>query len=504
MTESRIDIGDGRNWAWPRGADEHFRRLIRYMGNLTLAEFVELTEAIQEDFPDSEIKSEFIHLLGLTKTLPAAVIRRVLLHPVWIYWVRSTRQLARAWHESKRPAPQLVAHLHPEDRSTFGYLLESLTFFPHLALAAHLLAGKEIELTIQARKIRYLSLPGTGFSGDLLEASFQAADHHRIPARIRAVGLHNSLLLGRPEHPLLECAYTIQDHQAQPMADPDERARHWLETVSTASRAFEIDNRDNRILESWVSREIYPGGTEVGPAAPPQIPAWRERLGEAFDVLKRCCPLLEEELSSLLRCVVPVETNHPEHSISCSSRDFWGAIQLSPHPGVALTEVLAHEYRHNLLNALLEVDSLIEPSCSQKAEFYSPWRPDPRPLVGLLHGIYSFVEVVGFYESYLDQFGSQAPQVVLAEERIITNACRLQIAVRELAGHAKFTALGDELFDGLRRRIDRFEQDAHALNPALKDALSKQVHQQYALWLARRRIESATTVEAPQQPQVEI
>jgi hypothetical protein len=56
---------------------------------------------------------------------------------------------------------------------------------------------------------------------------------------------------------------------------------------------------------------------------------------------------------------------------------------------------LVHELFHSKLSALLDLVPLFT---AQSGELlYSPWREDPRPLVGILHGAHSFLAVADFW-----------------------------------------------------------------------------------------------------------
>lgn len=478
-TEGRslIDLGPGRAWAHPRGADETYQRLIRFISNLTLAEFTEVMKLLEERLPNIEDRTRLREGLECLQDLPPNTIRRVLTHPLWIYWVRSTGQIICALNERIPVAPQWCSHLHPDTASTVEYLRSSAALFPYLVLAAHMVAGREIELEIKIAKDEFLSLPGTGLS-------------YALPAALRndratlRIGVHKTVkdffrLDMSTNGSFVDRLHFSANHQSvEPEGQSNGKALHWLSVIRVPYGALEIDNHDSRYLSNWVKREIYPEGTRVTPVPDAAVSAWCEDLLRAFEVLGQCCSLLQEEVGLLLRSLIPVMSNNPEHSISCSNRDFWGAVQLSAHPGAALAEVLVHEYRHNILNAIIDVDPVLDESSSREAIFYSPWRKDPRPLLGLIHGIYSFMEVVGFYESYLKRYGSRATQAALAEERLITNTYRLKIAVGEFRRHAKLTRFGVELLDGIQERVEQFEQDAIFLNAALWNDAIRQIDQQ--------------------------
>lgn len=484
ITETRpiIDIGSGTPWAYPRGADEHFRRLIRFMGNLALAEFTELLNAIEEHLTETEDKDLLRDGLELLLRLPPPITRYILTHPAWAYWVRATRQITCALKQGRGVAPHWRGHLRHHDGHAIEYLRDSLSYLPHMVLAGYMLAGQELELEVKVTDRKHLSVAGTGLSY-ILPASVQTRPR-LLTATIRESSKGNfSLTIDGEGMSSEQLSFTIQNGRAHPLYLADGVSTHWLKTVVLPRGTFEIDNRDSRFLNNWVTREVYPHGIEVAAARDEELPFWQQRLTEAFETMEQCYPLIAEELIFILRSVVPVKSNHPEQSISCSNRDFWGAIQMSAHPGIALTEVLTHEYRHNILNAIMDVDPVIDESNPHEAFFYSPWRKDPRPLRGLIHGIYSFMEVAGFYQSYLERHGAQAPQAALAEERFIGNAYRLKIATYEFGRHAKLTPFGNEFFEGIQRRVDKFEQDASSLDVARWNIVARQVDEQRSAFL---------------------
>jgi HEXXH motif-containing protein len=52
---------------------------------------------------------------------------------------------------------------------------------------------------------------------------------------------------------------------------------------------------------------------------------------------------------------------------------------------------LVHEFQHSKLSAMLDLLPLTDPSDDRR--YFAPWRVDPRPLSGLLQGVYAFVGV---------------------------------------------------------------------------------------------------------------
>lgn len=488
MANLEFNLGDGSAWAYPRGVDNRFQDLACLMGNVTLAEFVELVQTIETVLPSGESKTAFRQRVENLKILPPKIIRRILLHPVWIYWTRSTRQIAQAKILNKKIPQQWCRHLNPDENTHMGYLQESVDLFSQLLLAACILAGKEIELPIKIRENGFLCPAGSGLAIDC--AALFSSD--RLPQLnsivVKEKERNDFVLSFRSSSEVLGSVFYRLKTQSNnlPIVSSVLR-RHRLDYLELENHFCEIDNRDNRIIENWVWFDVYPGKPAVVAAEEGQIQIWKRDLKKAFQTLQGCCPLIAAELAYIWRSVIPVNVNQSEQSVSCSSRDFWGAIQVSPHPGIALSEVLAHEYRHNILNALLEFDSIISEECSFESRFYSPWRSDSRPLLGLLHGIYSFVEVVAFNLNYLEKTNGLGRPAKFAEERVITNICRLKIALNELESHAKFTSFGQDFFEGMVRRVREFEANTVNLTPSFKCAQTQNIEKQYFEWLKKPR-----------------
>lgn len=96
------------------------------------------------------------------------------------------------------------------------------------------------------------------------------------------------------------------------------------------------------------------------------------------------------------RTLVPQRAADPERHVSASSEDAFGAIGMSFNGDTPTLAVAAlHEIRHGLLGALLDVIPLHR--ADRRPVWYAPWRPDPRPFGGLLHGTYAFAGVTGFW-----------------------------------------------------------------------------------------------------------
>lgn len=145
-----------------------------------------------------------------------------------------------------------------------------------------------------------------------------------------------------------------------------------------------------------------------------------EVLGRALDDLRARDPLLHEELSDLLRLLIPLRNPENRSSVSSSYVSMRGAIGLSHSESEALqAETLIHEFCHQKLNVLLPVDPILEPGQGARV-FYSPWRDDPRRLRGLLLGAHAFINVARYHVSRGEELAMTARRLAECEAALQT------------------------------------------------------------------------------------
>jgi hypothetical protein len=124
---------------------------------------------------------------------------------------------------------------------------------------------------------------------------------------------------------------------------------------------------------------------------------WQRLFTEAWQLLVTQLRPDAEVLAAVLDCVVPVEPDPAARGISATSADAFGAVAMSePADATALAVGLLHETQHSLLNAVQYLFDLHE---EPDALGYSPWRDDPRPAGGILHGAYAYLTVTRFWRA---------------------------------------------------------------------------------------------------------
>jgi hypothetical protein len=139
------------------------------------------------------------------------------------------------------------------------------------------------------------------------------------------------------------------------------------------------------------------GLAPTAPLSPSETARWRHQLSESWQLLVRRHRPTAEILAEVLRVIVPVEPDPAADGVSATSTHAYGAVAMSaPSNPVSLAAGLIHETAHSLLNATSLLFDLAHPS---RRPGYSPWRDDPRPASGVLHGAYAYLAVTRFWRT---------------------------------------------------------------------------------------------------------
>ncbi|MFD2420154.1 aKG-HExxH-type peptide beta-hydroxylase [Amycolatopsis pigmentata] len=133
----------------------------------------------------------------------------------------------------------------------------------------------------------------------------------------------------------------------------------------------------------------------------PVVPAerigtrWREILAQGWRILAAHRPEAAEEVACALRTLIPLRGDGV-HQASGTPQDAFGCMAMSlPLSPEMAAVTLTHEVQHTKLSALDDLIPLVDKNDDRT--FHAPWRPDPRPALPLLHGIYAHLSVADFW-----------------------------------------------------------------------------------------------------------
>jgi uncharacterized protein len=130
---------------------------------------------------------------------------------------------------------------------------------------------------------------------------------------------------------------------------------------------------------------------------PAQWRAWQADLIAAGQRLTATVPDYSQVLGAGLRAVVPLRQGARGDRSAAAARAF-GAVALAPtkRPG-GLHELLLHEFQHVKLHALTNLHDLFDRTDPRRIKV--PWRPDPRPIEGVLHGTYAYLALTHLWRA---------------------------------------------------------------------------------------------------------
>jgi tetratricopeptide (TPR) repeat protein len=140
----------------------------------------------------------------------------------------------------------------------------------------------------------------------------------------------------------------------------------------------------------------------------------------------------------------------------------FGLVATSLPPGdPAMAEVLVHETQHSKLHVIEGLATLV---LDATEDLCSPWRPDPRPASGVLHGAYSFAAVAELWGALAvsrngEQRAQAAAEAAHRREQVLD-------AVETMRSSGRLAPLGMLFVDELERRADALRAVDHWVAPA--------------------------------------
>jgi HEXXH motif-containing protein len=125
-----------------------------------------------------------------------------------------------------------------------------------------------------------------------------------------------------------------------------------------------------------------------------EVASWRHIVQSAWDLLVRHHAWAAGPIAAGVSVIVPLV---PRSDLdSATSPAAFGAIATSMPPSrVSMAETIVHEFQHTKLCALTDLLPLTM-VCADRG--YAPWREDPRPMGGMLQGVYAHAGIVRFWD----------------------------------------------------------------------------------------------------------
>jgi hypothetical protein len=144
--------------------------------------------------------------------------------------------------------------------------------------------------------------------------------------------------------------------------------------------------------------------------------------------------------------------------LSASSGDSSGSALISmPADPLQLAVTLVHEFQHIKLGGVLHLLTLT--ADDDRERLYAPWRDDPRPVSGLLQGVYAFLGVTDFWRRRRVA-ASAGPHRRLADFEFSMWREHTWQALGMLRADAGLTDIGRRFAEGMAARMRPWRDEA--------------------------------------------
>ncbi|MFD5463504.1 FxsB family cyclophane-forming radical SAM/SPASM peptide maturase [Kitasatospora sp. NPDC127059] len=184
-----------------------------------------------------------------------------------------------------------------------------------------------------------------------------------------------------------------------------------------------------------------------------ELLGWTGALREAWELLGRDLPAYAEGIRAGLATVTPLRPGPAGRDVSSAARQAYGAVGIArPATAPTLALLLAHEFQHVKLGAVLDLFDLYDRADDRL--YFAPWRPDPRPLEGLLQGTYAHLAVTEYWGTRTAAYDGLAGEAAeRARAQFALWRRYTAEAVERLGESGALTGLGERFAAGMAESV---------------------------------------------------
>lgn len=173
---------------------------------------------------------------------------------------------------------------------------------------------------------------------------------------------------------------------------------------------------------------------------------WRPCLADAIALVENAGPEIREDCLLFVHAALPLFSGSRERFGSQSPEESEGLTYLPGATSLAnLAECFVHEAMHVKLFHVEALLPLFQSDSPADDGYYSPWRPDPRPLRMLLHGCYVFTFVAFIWQQWAQSAGANLPDRDTCCRNAFKRACEVLAGLAALRQFARMTPIGERL-----------------------------------------------------------
>jgi len=226
---------------------------------------------------------------------------------------------------------------------------------------------------------------------------------------------------------------------------------------------------DGKLPLAVLLDDLDPFRDLADPVAPARLDAeafahWTALLTDAWELLCRDHWSSAEAMVDGLVTLAPLKHEPGWETRSASNGEAFGSIMVSEPPdAVTLAVSLVHEYQHITLGGLLHLLRLTEPDDGKL--YYAPWRDDPRPLAGLIQGVYAFYGIARFWRERAQATSGADASHAQFEFAYSRRQCQESLQITLAA--PGLTEAGRQFFTELRDSVARWTVDP--VDPTIAD-----------------------------------
>lgn len=213
------------------------------------------------------------------------------------------------------------------------------------------------------------------------------------------------------------------------------------------------------------------------------IVKWQSVLEESMAWIAQANAKLYEEIVNWTTAFVPVVSKSVEVHLSATFHQSPSIMALSWTPdSTVMSEAIVHEYHHQKLNALMDVTDLMAGAYGE-AIYYSPWRPDPRPLSGIYHGAFVFQAVLEYWHDFFRQ-GVLTYDTERVQQRMHLVSYQTAAALGTLLTEAELTDIGKSLVEGMQANLDMMSESLPDIGEVIESRIRESMTQHRETWLS--------------------
>jgi HEXXH motif-containing protein len=212
---------------------------------------------------------------------------------------------------------------------------------------------------------------------------------------------------------------------------------------------------------------------------PAGVAAWYALLNHAWRLIVQHLPDIADALARGFDSLAPRPAVPFRMPSASTGEAFGSAIIALPSDAASLAATLVHEFQHIRLGGLLHLVRLHHDDPRER--FYTPWRDDPRPIGGVLQGVYAFFGVTEYWRALSHAHTKTPDQRATFEFAYWREATWRVLDV--LRDDPALTPAGRRFIDGIAERLGPWQDEP--VPSDLRDLVAAVSADHYAGWRIR-------------------